>query len=69
VSAHLGVIQIGCRVGWTDQYGTHQGRVREVVRAGDNTFWARIDTLPYTTTRKTVLVLLQHLERLSDSVR
>jgi hypothetical protein len=69
VSAHLGVIQVGNRVGWTDQYGSHQGRVREVVRAGDNSFWARVDALPYTVARKTVLVLLQHLERLPDSGR
>jgi hypothetical protein len=69
VSAHLGVIQIGCKVSWTDQYGTHQGRVREVVRAADNNFWARVDQLPYAVTRTAVLVLLQQLRRLPDSGR
>jgi hypothetical protein len=69
VKAHLGVIQVGHKVAWTDQHGAHRGRVLEVVRAADGVCWTRLDLLPYTARRKLVLVPLHQLERLPNPAR
>lgn len=61
---HLGVMQVGTKVTWTDQEGTHLGRVKEVaVSAG--VWWARVVYLPLTATERLAWIRLDVLERVA----
>ena len=63
MTARLGRIQIGHRVGWTDLAGNHNvGRVIDFTYCRETHVPAcTIDVLPYTSQRKRVIVALHNL--------